>query len=97
VHIKSIKKILKKNESYINEKFGVKKLSIFGSYVRGDENQESDIDILVDFEKGKKTFRNYMGLKFFLEDLFKKKIDLVIKDAVRPELRKYINKEALNV
>ena len=96
-NLESIKVKLKNKLPYIKEKFGVKKLYIFGSYVRGEQTPESDIDILVEFEKGKKTFMNYMGLKFYLEELFGKKVDLVIKEAVRKELKKYIYSEAVNV
>ncbi len=96
-NLESIKVKLKNKLPYIKEKFGVKKLYIFGSYVRGEQTPESDIDILVEFEKGKKTFMNYMGLKFYLEELFGKKVDLVIKEAVRKELKKYIYSEAINV
>ena len=96
-NLESIKVKLKNKLPYIKEKFGVKKLYIFGSYVRGEQTPESDIDILVEFEKGKKTFDNYMDLKFYLEDLFGKKVDLIIKEAVKPKLRKYIYNEAVDV
>ncbi len=96
-NLESIKAKLKNKLPYIKEKFGVKKLYIFGSYVRGEQTPESDIDILVEFEKGKKTFDNYMDLKFYLEDLFGKKVDLIIKEAVKPKLRKYIYSEAVDV
>ncbi|MGA1861430.1 nucleotidyltransferase family protein [Deferribacter thermophilus] len=95
--LEDIKQLLMKHKSEIKERFGVKNLYIFGSYVRGEQTPESDIDILVEFEKGKKTFRNYMGLKFYLEELFEKKVDLVIKEAVRKELKKNIYGEAINV
>ena len=49
--------------------FGVKRIGLFGSYLREDNNKLSDIDILVQFESGEKTFDNYMGFKFYLEDL----------------------------
>nr|WP_297493348.1 nucleotidyltransferase family protein [Persephonella sp.] len=81
----------------IKEKYGVKNLYIFGTYVRGEQTPESDIDILVEFEKGKKTFKNYMGLKFYLEELFRRKVDLIIKEAVKPRLKKYIYEEAISV
>ena len=68
--------------------FGVRRLGIFGSYARGEQTETSDIDFLVEFEK--KTFRNYMGLKFFLEKLFERPCDLVIAEAVKPRLRKPI-------
>jgi len=69
------------------EKYGVKKIGVFGSFARSSQNKRSDIDIIVEFKKGMKTFDNYMDLKFFLEELFKKKIDLVIKDALKPQIK----------
>nr|WP_081826551.1 nucleotidyltransferase family protein [Persephonella sp. KM09-Lau-8] len=97
MNLQEIKQTLKEKFPEIKEKYGVKNLYIFGSYVRGEQTPESDIDILVEFEKGKKTFRNYMRLKFHLEELYGLKVDLVIKEAVRKELKKYIYTEAINV
>ena len=85
----NILKKIEKNLSTIKH-FGVSKMGLFGSYIRGEQNRESDIDILIMFEKGKKTFDNYMDLKFFLEDLFKRKVDLVIYDALKPDLKQHI-------
>jgi len=85
------KKIQKHREEII--KFGVKSLGLFGSCVRNDARKKSDIDFLVEFEEGKKTFDNYMGLMFFLEDLFKSKVDLVIREDIKPLLKPYILKE----
>ena len=73
--------------------FGVRRLGIFGSYARGEQSEASDMDFLVEFEK--KTFRNYMGLKFFLEKLFERPCDLVIAEAVKPRLRKPIFEETV--
>jgi len=97
MNLQEIKQILTERMPEIKEKYGVKNLYIFGSYVRGEQKIESDIDILVEFEKGKKSFDNYMNLKFYLEDLFGKKVDLVIKEAVKPKLKKYIYEEAVSV
>ncbi len=72
------------------KKYGVKRIGLFGSYLRKEQKPTSDIDILVEFEKGKITFDNYMDLKFFLEDLFKCKVDLVMKEAIKPDLKPYI-------
>ena len=71
----------------IIKKFGVKRIGLFGSYIEGTQNRESDIDILVEFKRGKKTFDNYMELKFFLEDLFNCKVDLVILESIKPDLK----------
>ncbi|MCM8760402.1 MAG: nucleotidyltransferase family protein [Candidatus Omnitrophica bacterium] len=95
--LSEIKKIISDHLNEIKERFGVKELGIFGSYVRGEESKVSDIDILVEFEKGKKTFDNYMDLKFYLEDLFGIKIDLVIKSAIKPGLKEYILEEIVYV
>ncbi|MCD6485170.1 MAG: nucleotidyltransferase family protein [Candidatus Odinarchaeota archaeon] len=81
-----ILKKLKENREKIR-KFGVKRIGLFGSYIRNEQKKESDIDVLVEFEKGKKTFDNYMDLKFFLEDLFQCKVDLVIVDALKTDLK----------
>lgn len=58
--------------------------------IKNEQKPTNDIDILVEFEKGKVTFDNYMDLKFFLEDLFKCKVDLVMHDALKPDLKPYI-------
>lgn len=67
--------------------FGVKKIGLFGSFARGEQNDTSDIDILVEFYQNHKTFDNYMDLKFYLEDLLNRKVDLVIAEAIKPDLK----------
>jgi predicted nucleotidyltransferase len=86
---KTILTKLEENTAAI-KKFGVKRIGLFGSYLRKEQKPTSDIDILVEFEKGKVTFDNYMDLKFFLEDLFQCKVDLVMKEAIKPDLKPYI-------
>ncbi len=73
--------------------FGVKKLGLFGSTASGDAGEGSDLDFIVEFEK--KTFDSYMDLKFFLEELFQRKVDLVLSDAVKPRLKASILEEAV--
>ncbi len=87
--------ILKKNENSIKKKYGVKKIGVFGSFARGEGKEGSDVDILVDFKNGCKTFDNYMELKFFLEDLFSRSIDLVTMEALRPQLKDGILQEVV--
>jgi predicted nucleotidyltransferase len=87
--------LLKQHELEIRERFGVERIGIFGSFVRGEEKQESDVDILVEFREGEKTFDNYMDLKFYLEDLFGRKVDLVMKDAIKRRLREPILSEVI--
>ncbi|OGL40709.1 MAG: nucleotidyltransferase [Candidatus Schekmanbacteria bacterium GWA2_38_9] len=90
--MKSIE-ILKKYEEHIRKEYGVKRIGVFGSFARSEEKKSSDIDILVEFKKGCKTFDNYMDLKFFLEDIFGRKVDLVTAEALRPQLKEDILKE----
>ena len=72
-------------------KYGVKRIGLFGSYVRGTATAVSDIDFLVELER--LTFRDYMGLALFLEDLFKKDVDLVTPTSIKPGFKPYIEKE----
>jgi predicted nucleotidyltransferase len=64
---------------------GVLKLGVFGSIVRGEQHAGSDLDFLVELDR--RTFDRYMDLKLFLEDLFGSRVDLVLADRIRPELR----------
>jgi len=65
--------------------FGVKRIGLFGSFARGEQKESSDIDVLVEFEKP--TFRNFMDLSFYLEDLFGRKVDLVTVKGLHPRIR----------
>jgi hypothetical protein len=69
---------------------GVRRIGVFGSFARGEEREESDIDILIEFEEGGRSFDTYMDLKFFLEDLFGRRVDLVDRDAIKPALAPHI-------
>jgi len=85
--------ILKSHENEIKKKFGVRRVGIFGSYARGEENETSDVDVLVEFEEP--TFRNFMGLVFFLEDLFGREVDLVTTGGLSPYVRPHVEREVV--
>lgn len=72
------------------KKYGVKKIGLFGSYATNQQTEKSDIDFLVKFNKGQKTYDNFFDLKFFLEDLFDRKIDLVTPEYLKPRLKNNI-------
>ncbi len=76
--------------------FGVKSLALFGSAARGEIGPDSDLDFLVEFE-GPATFDRYMDLKFFLEELFGRPVDLVTRRALKPRLKRHIEREAIYV
>lgn len=85
-------KIIQNNIEKI-KRYGIKKIGIFGSFARAAQNRKSDIDILVEFENGAKVFDNYMELKFYLERILGRKVDLVIKDAIKPRIKDIILRE----
>ncbi len=78
--------------------FGVSRLAVFGSLIHSSSGPHRDIDLLVRFEPGSKTFDNFMGLKLYLEDLFpEERIDLVLEDALKPAIRERVLAEACDV
>ncbi|MCJ7818362.1 MAG: nucleotidyltransferase family protein [Syntrophales bacterium] len=95
MHKNNRETVLQKLEENIDtiRGFGVKRLGLFGSVARGEATGGSDLDFLVELEK--KSFDVYMDLKDFLEDIFGCKVDLVMKDALKPRLREPILKETV--
>ena len=79
----------------IIQKFGVRQLSLFGSFARGENTETSDLDFIVDFEKV--SFDSYMDLKFYLEKLLGTPVDLVLIHTLKERLRSIILKEAVRV
>lgn len=86
---------LAEHRTDLNE-FHVKSLALFGSAARDDVREQSDIDILVEFD-GTSTFDRYMGLKIYLEDLLKRDVDLVTLKSLHPRVRPFVEREALYV
>ena len=84
--------LLRKNQKTIRQ-FGVKRIGIFGSVARNEAGEESDIDMVVEFEKGRATFRNVARLIDFLEDLFGKEIDLLTPDGIESIRIKHIKEQ----
>ena len=76
--------------------FGVRRLALFGSVARGEDSPGSDVDVLVAFD-GPTTFDRYFDLKFWLEDLLGRRVDLVTENALRPELAPEVKSEAVYV
>lgn len=84
---KEIMNLLRKNAGIL-KKYKVKRIGLFGSYVRGEQKRYSDIDFLVDFEEP--TFDNFMDLVFYLEDLFGKKIELITSGSLSRYIQPYV-------
>ena len=85
-----IEQTLLKHQDVLKE-YSVKWLGLFGSYVKGAAHENSDINLLVEFKN--LSFDNYIELCVFLEDLFEKKIELVISNSVKPGLKPCIENE----
>ena len=73
--------------------FGVRRLGLFGSFVREQQGYESDVDMLVEFEPGAKTFDAFMQLAFFLEALFGRRVELVTPESLSPYIGPHILRE----
>ena len=75
------------------KKFGVKRWGVFGSFARDQQSDRSDVDILVEFEQGKKSFDNFMHLAFFLEEQVGRRVELVTPESLSPHLGPHILRE----
>ncbi len=89
-------RLLAQHLSLLRERFGVRRLALFGSVARDEASVNSDIDLLVDFGQAP-SFDQYMGTLFYLEDLFHRRVDLVTVGGLRPELRPHVEADALEV
>ena len=80
----------------MQRRFGVRSLALFGSRAREQSHADSDIDMLVEFD-GPATSARCFGLQFFLEDLLGGPVDLVTRQALRPQLRPFVERDAIHV
>ena len=78
------------------ERFGVTELALFGSFARDEATERSDVDILVEFD-APPDYRRYFGAQFYLEDLFERQVNMACDAEVRPEIRPYVEQDAINV
>lgn len=88
--------ILKKYEKELNTRYRIKRIGIFGSYIRNENRKESDLDILVEFEKDADIgLLKFVEIENYLSDLLKVKVDLVEKSALKPRIGRHILKEVV--
>jgi len=80
----------------LKQQFGIEEIALFGSYARGEANENSDIDIAIMKVKKKDYFKR-IEAKYYLEDLLQKKVDIGYFDSIRPIIRKYIKKDLVLV
>ena len=84
--------VLDQNRSHIRA-LGVRRIGLFGSFVRGEQHPDSDIDLLVEFDPRRKTFDTFMELSFFLEEILQHSIELVTVESLSPYIGPHILKE----
>jgi hypothetical protein len=92
--LEEIKRILQQHKEELRAKYKVKEIGVFGSYVRGQQKKQSDIDILVEFEVVPGLLK-FIELEDYLSELLGVKVDLVIKSSIREELRDTILQEVV--
>ena len=88
-----IKNLLQQHKTELSEKWKVKSLGIFGSYVRGEARKSSDLDLLVEIDDPKMWLLKFIALENYLSDLLGVKVDLVEKQALKPTIGRHVTEE----
>jgi len=94
--IEELKQILAEHKPEIKKKFKVKSIGIFGSYVRGEHREKSDLDVLVEFAEPVGMF-DFLDLEEYLQNIFRLKVDLVSRKALKPKIGEYILNEVVYI
>jgi len=92
INMGDVNKVILDNRQKIR-RYGVNKLGLFGSFVRDEQKENSDVDLLVDFDKDQNTFKNFMGFADFMEETLGRKVDVVTLQSLSPFIGPYILKE----
>jgi predicted nucleotidyltransferase len=87
----TLERKLKEHKPILEERYSVKRIGVFGSYVRDEQNEKSDVDIIVEFTKP--VGFQFIDLKLYLEEILNKKVDLVTPNALKPQIKERILKE----
>jgi predicted nucleotidyltransferase len=87
-----VMEILQQNQTHLKA-LGVSRIGIFGSFVRGKQHDDSDIDLLVEFALGQKSFDAFMELSFYLEEILQRKVELVTVESLSPYIGPHILEE----
>jgi len=92
----NIQETLKQEKEFLKKRYRVKQIGIFGSYRRGQQVPGSDIDILVDLDDGVTLF-DVISLENYLSDIFQEKVDIVMKDGLKPQISSQILQEVIYI
>jgi hypothetical protein len=91
-----IKEILRNQKPFLTEKYGVKEIGVFGSYVKGEQKDESDLDILVEFGRPVGFFE-FLDLEEYLGNLIGIKVEIVTRKALKPKIGEHILREVVTI
>jgi uncharacterized protein len=94
--LEELLEILRQQFPMLTERFSVETLEVFGSYVRSDQKSDSDLDILITFKEDP-SLLTYIAIENYLSDLLGIKVDLVMKDSLKPKIGQQILREAIPV
>lgn len=95
-NLQEIRDALETQKPFLKEKYKVKDIGVFGSYVRGEEKSSSDLDVLVEFN-GRIGFFKFLELEEYLQELLEVKVDLVSRKALKPRIGRYILQEVVMI
>ncbi len=87
-------KSINENKDHLR-KIGITRIGLFGSYIRNENTDDSDVDIIIEFDEEKKNFHNYMEACDFLEKIISRKVDIVTPESISPYIKPYIEKEVI--
>jgi len=94
--LQEIESIIRDEKPTLRHRFKVKEIGIFGSFVRGEQKDTSDLDLLIDFEESPGLIR-YVGLQNYLSDKTGERVDLITKSGLKPRVSEHIMKEVIYV
>jgi len=96
IDLETIRITLQAHKEELNQKYGVRQLGVFGSCVKNEQHETSDVDLLVEFDKGIDLF-TFVNLKNHLSDLLNTNVDLVMKKALKPKIGQRILQEVVEI
>lgn len=95
--IEEVVAYLKKNKTYLHDRFGITSIGVFGSFVRGEQTPYSDIDMVVEMEKNKKNIHSFLQLKRFIEKEIERKVDIGFEHSLKPAIREKVKEQIVYV
>ena len=96
INLETLRKTLQDHKEELNQKYGVKELGVFGSCVKNEQHETSDVDLLVEFDEAIDLF-TFVNLKNYLSDLLNVNVDLVMKKALKPKIGQRILREVVEI